>query len=85
VKVENLAKNGEKGQNCYPLSPGKLFFPHLETGDALALKGAPKGVVHGVGFYGDAARKEWRKRLTVVTFYVVGLQKDADARASAVT
>jgi hypothetical protein len=63
---------------------GKLFFPHLETGDALALKGGPKGVVHDVGFYGDAARKEWRKRLTVVAFYVVGSQKDADTRASAV-
>ena len=22
MKVEKLAKNGEKGQNCYPLSPG---------------------------------------------------------------
>ena len=23
MKVEKLAKNGEKGQNCYPLSPGR--------------------------------------------------------------
>ena len=27
MKVEKLAKNGEKGQNCYPLSP----YQHCRT------------------------------------------------------
>jgi len=63
--------------------PGKFFFPHLETGDALALEGGPEGVVHDVGFYGDAARKGWRKRLSVVAFYAVGARKTRSARTSA--
>ena len=62
---------------------GKFFFPHLETGDALALEGGPEGVVHDVGFYGDAARKGWRKRLSVVAFYAVGARKTRSARTSA--
>ena len=24
MKVEKLTKNGQKGQNCYPLSPGEI-------------------------------------------------------------
>ena len=62
---------------------GKFFFPHLETGDALALEGGPDGVVHDVGFYGDAARQGWRKRLSVVAFYAVGARKTRSARTSA--
>jgi len=62
---------------------GKFFFPHLETGDALALEGGPEGVVHDVGFYGDAARKGWTKRLSVVAFYAVGARKTRSARTSA--
>ena len=62
---------------------GKFFFPHLETGDALALEGGPAGVVHAVGSYGDAARKGWTKRLSVVAFYAVGARKTRSARTSA--
>ena len=54
---------------------GKFFFPHLETGDALALEGGPEGGLHDVGFYGNAARKAWRKRLSVVASYAVGARK----------
>jgi len=33
VKVEKLAKNGEKGQNCYPLSPGKNLLWMITDSD----------------------------------------------------
>ena len=29
MKVEKLAKNGEKGQNCYPLSPGGALDDYI--------------------------------------------------------
>ena len=63
---------------------GKYYFPHLETGDLIALAGGDEGVVHDVAFYGNPERTRWRRRLTAVAFYVVGSQKGADARASAV-
>jgi len=63
---------------------GKYYFPHLETGDLLALAGGDEGVVHDVAFYGNPERTRWRRRLTAVAFYVVGSQKGADARASVV-
>ena len=45
---------------------GKEFFPHLEKGDMLLLKGGSSGVAHDVDFHGDPERKDWRERLTVV-------------------
>ena len=32
MKVEKLAKNREKGQNCYPLSPRQRRLPHAQPG-----------------------------------------------------
>ena len=34
MKVENLAKNREKGQNCYPLSPGIHRAVHRDVSTA---------------------------------------------------
>ena len=62
---------------------GKEFFPHLEKGDMLLLKGGSSGVAHDVDFHGDPEREEWCERLTVVAFYAVGREKTRDARASA--
>ena len=62
---------------------GKEFFPHLEKGDMLLLKGGSSGVAHDVDFHGDPEREDWRERLTVVAFYAVGREKTRDARASA--
>jgi hypothetical protein len=63
---------------------GKYYFPHLEAGDLLALAGGDTGVAHDVAFYGNPERTRWQRRLTAVAFYVVGSQKGAYARASAV-
>ena len=62
---------------------GKEFFPHLEKGDMLLLKGGSCGVAHDVDFHGDPEREDWRERLTVVAFYAVGREETRDARASA--
>ena len=40
MEVEKLAKNGEKGQNCYPLSPG--WHRALEIFLASRYLGVPK-------------------------------------------
>ena len=61
----------------------KEFFPHLEKGDMLLLKGGSCGVAHDVDFHGDPEREDWRERLTVVAFYAVGREETGDARASA--
>lgn len=48
------------------------YYPQLETGDLLALRGGSDGVVHDVGFHGNVrAREVWKERLTVVAFFVV--------------
>ena len=62
---------------------GKQFFPHLEKGDMLLLKGGSSGVAHDVDFHGDPEREDWRERLTVVAFCAVGREETCDARASA--
>ena len=62
---------------------GKEFFPHLEKGDMLLLKGGSCGVAHDVDFHGDPEREDWRERLTVVAFYAVGKEETRNARASA--
>ena len=36
----------------------KEFFPHLEKGDMLLLKGGSCGVTHDVDFYGDPERED---------------------------
>ena len=61
----------------------KEFFPHLEKGDMLLLKGGSCGVAHDVDFHGDPEREDWRERLTVVAFYAVGREETGDARTSA--
>ena len=61
----------------------KEFFPHLEKGDMLLLKGGSCGVAHDVDFHGDPEREDWRERLTVVAFYAVGREETCDARTSA--
>jgi hypothetical protein len=61
----------------------KQFFPHLEKGDMLLLKGGSCGVAHDVDFHGDPEREDWRERLTVVAFYAVGREETRDARTSA--
>ena len=62
---------------------GKEFFPNLEKGDMLLLKGGSSGVAHYVDFHGDPERENWRERLTVVALYDVGREKTRDARTSA--
>jgi hypothetical protein len=57
---------------CVHDDDGTKYFPHLETGDILTLKGGPCGVVHDVGFYGNPKRAQWDKRYTVVGVYAIG-------------
>jgi hypothetical protein len=61
----------------------KEYFPHLEIGDMLLLKGGSCGVAHDVDFYGDPEREDWSERLTVVAFYAVGREETRDTRTSA--
>ena len=46
VKEEKLAKNGEKGQNCYPLSPGWKYIAWGVQRDGTRLYALEESIAH---------------------------------------